>query len=438
VRFVPNGQEEKKEMLAEIGVAKAEELFSDIPKKSLIVGELKIPRALSEKDLRKEIEGIAAKNKNAKQLALFLGGGCYSHFIPAAVPAITGRSEFYTAYTPYQPEMSQGMLQVIFEWQSYICMLTGMDLANASMYDGATAAAEAMIMAKNATGRKKILVAKSVNPQYKEVLATYATAGDLQFREIEAGDAGKEIDGETACLIVQQPDFFGRIGRLEEIGKAAHAKGALLVVAIAEAMSLGFAEKPARYGADIVAMDVQSFGNSMSFGGPAAGVIACTQALMRHIPGRLVGRTVDSEGKQGFVLTLQAREQHIRREKASSNICSNEALCALAATVYLAAVGEKGLREIAEENHEKALLLAQKIEKLGFKLRFGKDFFNEFVVEAKNARGAQKKLLKKGIVFGYLLEDDFPQMKGCILLAATEMNTIEEIENLAEALKVSE
>ncbi len=435
MRFIPNSEKEKREMLKEIGVNNVKELFADVPKKVLIEREMNLQPALNERELRKEIESIAALNKTAKQLQLFIGAGCYNHFIPATVAAITSRSEFYTAYTPYQPEISQGILQAIFEWQTYICLLTGMDVANASMYDGASATAEAMVMAKNFTGRKEVLVAKSLNPEYKAVVETYANAGGLQLREIETKDLVDAIDEETACFIVQQPNFFGCIEKLSEIGKAVHAKEALLVVAIAEAMSLPFIGEPAESGADIVAADVQSFGNAMNFGGPAAGVIACRQQFLRQIPGRLVGKTADADGKEGFILTLQAREQHIRREKAGSNICTNQSLGALAATVFLATIGKKGLKEVAGENHANALYLAEKLQTIGFEFPFGKNFFNEFVAKKKDIKKIREKLLQKNIVFGLLLEENFPELRDCVLLAATEMNSKWEIDKLAAELE---
>ena len=425
MRFVPHSKEVKKAMLKEIGVSGIEELFVDVPKKVLLKGELNIGKPLGEKELRREIEALASKNRNAKHLKLFLGAGCYNHFIPTTVPAITGRSEFYTAYTPYQAEVSQGMLQAIYEWQSYICLLTGMDLANASLYDGASACAEAMLMAVASTKRKKVLIAKGLNPEYKAVLQTYARANGIELKEVEVGGLGT---GETACLIVQQPDFFGRINELKEIAEKLHEKGALLVVAISEALSLGLLEKPSSFDADIVAMEAQSFGNAMSFGGPHAGVIACKQQFIRQIPGRLVGKTVDADGKEGFLLTLQAREQHIRREKAGSNICSNQALCALASTVYLATVGENGLKELAKENNGNANYLAEKLEAIGFELPYGKEFFNEFVVKKKGASELQKKLLEKGFVFGLDLGEDK------LLVAATEMNSKQDIDELVNAI----
>lgn len=434
MQFIPNSEKDKRAMLREIGANNVKELFADVPKSVLVEKELNLPPALNERELRKEIESIAALNKTARQLLLFLGAGCYNHFIPATVTAITGRSEFYTAYTPYQAEISQGILQAAFEWQTYICLLTGMDVANASMYDGASATAEAMVMAKSITGRKKVLVAKSLNPEYKAVVETYANASGLQLREIETSELNKEIDNETACFIAQQPNFFGCIEKLGEIAKQVHAKGALLVVAIAEAIALPFVGKPADIGADIVAIDVQSFGNAMNFGGPAAGVIACRLQFLRHIPGRLVGKTVDADGKGGFILTLQAREQHIRREKAGSNICTNQALCALAATVFLATLGEKGLREMALENNENAKYLASGLKKLGFELPFGMNFFNEFVAKKKGMRQLREKLLQKNIVFGYLLESHFPELSDCALLAVTEMNSKEEIDKLLKEL----
>lgn len=431
MRFTPITEPSRKGMLEAVGIKSVADLFSDIPKKLLVEGQLGLPAEMNERQLRKELESMAAKNSNANQLSLFLGGGSYNHFIPATVPAIVGRSEFYTAYTPYQAEASQGLLQSIYEWQSHICMLTGMDVANASMYDGSTATAEAMIMARKATGREKVLVEKSLNPEYKAVLKTYARAIGAKLIEVEAKELEKELDKETACFIVQRPDFFGRVVSMEKAEKAVHANNSLFIVVVAEALSLAFLPKIAEQKADIVAAEVQSFGIPMSFGGPGAGVIACRQRFLRELPGRLVGKTLDKEGKPGFVLTLQAREQHIRRERAGSNICTNHALCALASTVYLASVGEKGLKEIAGENHKKAEYLAEKLEQLGFELPFGKDFFNEFVAKKAGARQLQEKLLGKGIVFGYLLEEHFPEMQDCLLVTATEMNSEEEIDRLA-------
>ncbi len=435
MRFVPHSEKEKSEMLKEAGVASIGELFKDVPEKVRVKDKLKIGEPLSELELRREIEGLAAKNRSAKQLSLFLGAGCYNHFIPATVPAITGRSEFYTAYTPYQAEISQGMLQAIYEWQSWVCILTGMDLANASVYDGATACAEAMLMAGSARHRKKALVSKGLNPEYLKVLRTYAGANSVELKEIAIEELEKDLDEDVSCLIVQQPDFFGRVEDLKGIAGKLHEKKALLVVAIAEALSLAFCEKPSEYNADIVALEAQSFGNAMSFGGPHAGVIACKQDFVRQIPGRLVGKTQDIEGKEGFILTLQAREQHIRREKAGSNICSNQALCVLASTIYLSTLGEKGLKEIAGQNRENAKYLSEKLEGLGFELPFGDSFFNEFVAKKQGMREMHAALSEKEIVFGYPLELEFSEMRDCVLLAVTEMNSREEIDALVSELE---
>ena len=435
MRFIPIKAKDREEMLNAIGASSISSLFSDIPEDALIGKPPELPPELNEIRLGKEIEGIAGKNRTAKQLKAFIGAGCYNHSVPAAVPAITGRSEFYTAYTPYQAEASQGLLQAIFEWQTYICSLTGMDLANASMYDGASASAEAVLMAKKATGRNKVLVCNSLNPFYKAVVKTYANAAGVILEEVKLDQIGKHLDEETACVLVQQPDFFGRVLKLQQIEKQVHEKSALLVLAVAEALSLAFVEKPSDCGADIVAVDAQSFGNPMSFGGPAVGVIACRKKFMRLIPGRLVGRTQDAEGKPGFILTLQTREQHIRRERATSNICSNQALCALASTVYLALLGEKGLKELAGENNENAAYLAGRLEALGFSLPFGKGFFNEFVVKVKDAGKVQARLLEKGIVFGYSLGNDFPEVEDYILVAVTELNSRADIDMLVKELE---
>ena len=307
-------------------------------------------------------------------------------------------------------------------------MLTEMDVANASMYDGASACAETVMMAKAATKRNKIVVLKGLNYEYLQVLKTYAGAASLELIEVEAEELESALDKETSCVVAQQPDFLGRIVELEEIAGKVHGKNALLVVAVTEAISLGFLNAPGKQGADIVALDAQSFGNAMSFGGPHPGVIACKQELIRQIPGRLVGRTVDSEGKEGFVLTMQAREQHIRREKAGSNICSNQALCALASTVYLATLGEQGLKDVAKQNNENANYLAKKLKEKGFELPPNENFFNEFVAKKPGAKKLQERLLGKGFVFGHALSEDE------LLVAVTEMNSKEEIDALVNAV----
>jgi len=444
LNFIPNTGKQIEEMMQSIGIKSIDELFVDIPEKILLKQELNLPEALSEQELLAELEKISSKNTHPNSVSYFLGAGSYNHYIPAAVPFLVMRSEFYTAYTPYQPEISQGMLQAIYEFQSLICSLTGMDVANASMYDGASALGEAMIMSCNITKRKKLLVSKSIHPQYRETLSTYSWAHGAEIKEISFDKEGitfleelkKEISEEIAAVMVQYPNFFGCVEDLEEIGKIAHEKGALFVVAITEPLALGLIEAPGKFGADIVLGEGQSFGNPMSYGGPGVGFMAVKNEFVRQIPGRLVGRTTDKEGKRGFIMTLQAREQHIRREKSSSNICSNEALAALASAVYLTLLGKSGLSKMAELNAQKANYLYEKLFGInGIKKVFNGKIFNEFVVKVKDAKEIQKKLLKENIVAGYDLGNDYKELENCLLFCVTEMNSPEQIEKLIGVLK---
>ena len=355
MRYIPHTTKDQQEMLKSIGQSSIEELFADIPAKVKLKEETPLPQALSEPELLEELKKVSEKNKKASS---FLGGGSYNHFIPSVVKHIVSRSEFYTAYTPYQAEASQGILQIIYEYQSMICELTGMDVANASMYDGATAMAEAAMLACRHTRKKEIIVSSTVQPEYRKVLKTYAKGTDLGVTESSFTKEGLtpqnfELSADTACLILQQPNFFGSIEDVSSLAKRAHTAGALFIVS-ADPISLGLLKAPGDYGADIVVGEGQALGNPQSFGGPGLGIFAVKKALMRHIPGRVVGQTVDKDGKRAFCLTLQAREQHIRREKAFSNICSNEALAALAATVYLSVMGKSGLRKVAELCSQKA------------------------------------------------------------------------------------
>jgi len=444
VNFVPSTERQKKEMMDSIGIKSIDDLFVDIPEKIRLKDDLKLPEALPEQELLGELEKISSKNADSNSHSYFIGAGSYHHYIPAAVPFLIKRSEFYTAYTPYQPEISQGMLQVIYEYQSLICILTGMDVANASVYDGASAMGEAMIMSCNITKRKKILVSKTIDPQYRETLSTYCWAHGAELNEISFVDGGvtsleelkKEISEETAAVMVQYPNFFGCVEDLDEIGNLAHEKGALFVVAVAEPIALGILESPGKFGADIVLGEGQSFGNPMSYGGPGVGFMAVKEKYVRQIPGRLVGATEDSEGKRGYIMTMQAREQHIRREKASSNICSNEALAALANTVYLSLLGKNGLSKLAELNLQRANYLYDKLIELDeIEKVFSGKIFNEFVVKVKDVNALQKKLLDEKIVAGYDLGKDYPELKDCLLFCVTEMNSPEQIEKLIEVLK---
>jgi glycine dehydrogenase subunit 1 len=430
LNFILNTPKQIEEMLKFIGVSSLNDLFIDIPREILLKDDLKISTGLSEFDLKKHLKGIAEKNKI--DFTSYLGAGAYNHFIPAIVNHIISRSEFYTAYTPYQPEISQGILQSIYEYQSMIAELTGMDVANASLYDGATALAEACIMSSCITGRNRILMVNSVHPEYKEVVKTYCNAHNFDIEEIDEEEIKVKVSDATAALLVQNPNFFGCIEDLKEIERIVHEKNNLLVVSVVEPTSLGLLKSPGSLGADIVVAEGQSFGNPMNFGGPYLGIIATKDKYKRNIPGRLVGLTVDSAGERSFVLTLQAREQHIRRERACSNICSNEALCALACTVYLAALGKHGVKELAELNVQKSHYLANRLKEVGFDLLYDKPFYNEFVVKVKDSAEFNDKLLKNGILGGLDLGWYYSELKNCILFCVTEVITKTDMDRLID------
>jgi len=440
--YISTTEKQRKEMLESIGVNSVEELFKDIPEK-LKIKKLNLNKPLSEAELKKIISDLSKKNANSAEYSYFLGAGIYNHFLPSVVPHLALRSEFYTAYTPYQPEISQGNLQVIYEWQTFISELTGQDLANASVYDGATATADAMIMTKIITKKNKVLIAKSLNPEYKKVLQTYAEANEIEIKEINYKDGllaldelKKELDEKTASVIVQNPNFFGCIESLGEIINLVHDKGALSIVAVSEPVSLGLLKPAGEFDADFVTGEGQSFGIPMSFGGPGVGFYAAKQKHARFVPGRLSGKTTDSEGKEGFILTLQAREQHIRREKAISNICTNQGLMTVIATIHLALLGKNGLKEMAELNLQKAHYAKEKIKELNeFEILFDAPFFNEFVTKTPNAEKVKEKLLEKKIISGFSLEKDFPELKDCVLFCVTEMNSKKEIDKMVEVLK---
>ncbi len=434
MHYVPNTEEQKKEMLEAIGVNNVLELFKDIPQNLILKNNLKLPGALSELEVKRLMENMASKNKiNA---ASFLGGGAYRHFIPSIVNHLLSRGEFLTAYTPYQPEMSQGMLQAIFEYQTMICNLTGMDVANASMYDNSSALAEAAIMAARIKGKKKILISGAVHPEHIEVVRTYTNANSINMVEIDLDNGATNIPDEKdfAAVLIQSPNFFGCIESLEKISKFAHDNSALLVASVNEPTSLGILKSPGSYNADIVVGEGHSFGSPISFGGPYVGFMATKNEFMRQIPGRLVGQTVDSEGRRGFVLTLQAREQHIRREKATSNICSNEALIALATTISLAAFG-KELKTLAMQNLQKAHYAAEQLEKAGIKKAFSSYFYNEFAIRLNDIDKTNKKLIGNNIMPLLDLGKFYPELKNHALICATEMNTKEEIDSLVSALR---
>jgi glycine dehydrogenase subunit 1 len=444
LRYIPNSPEERTEMLEAIGLTSAEQLFDSIPHELRLQRQLNTPAALSEIELLDKFERLGQQNAAARR-ASFLGGGAYSHYIPTIVDHIISRSEFFTAYTPYQPEISQGTLQTIFEFQTLVCQLTGMDLANASMYDGSTALAEAVLMAERVTRRSKVISSAAVHPQYLEVVKTYVQhAGiDLEVADFDenSGLSGaalaEAVDDQTAALVVQSPNFFGCVEDLAALADAAHAKGALLVVAITEAMSLGLLKSPGACGADIVVAEGQSFGVPLSFGGPYVGLFATRDKYARQIPGRLVGEAYDKKGRRGFVLTLATREQHIRREKATSNICTNEGLIALAATVYLETMGRRGIQEAASQCLQKAAYAARRIKAVkGFSLPFTGPCFNEFVVRAPgNAVELLARLAKdKAIEGGIALSRFMPDRTNDFLVCVTETNTREQIDALVAAL----
>ena len=444
MRYIPNSPEERTEMLEAIGLQSAEQLFDSIPHDLRLQRALNTPAALSEIELLDKFERLGQRNPAAQRTS-FLGAGAYSHYIPTIVDHIISRSEFFTAYTPYQPEISQGTLQTIFEFQTLVCQLTGMEVANASMYDGSTALAEAVLMAERVTRRSKVISSAAVHPQYLEVVNTYVQhAGiDLELATIDekTGLTGAAlaaaVDDQTAALVVQSPNFFGCIEDVKALADAAHAKGALLIVAITEAMSLGLLKTPGACGADIVIAEGQSFGVPLSLGGPYVGLFATRDKYARQIPGRLVGEAYDKKGRRGFVLTLATREQHIRREKATSNICTNEGLIALAATVYMEAMGRRGIQEAAHQCLQKAAYAAKRIAGVnGFSLPFSAPIFNEFVVRGpQNAVQLLSRLAKeKGIEGGIALSRFMDNKDKDFLVCVTETNTREQIDSLVAAL----
>jgi len=444
LRYIPNSPEERAEMLDSIGLKSADELFVSIPDNLRLRRQLNTPAALSETELLTRFEQMGARNAGACRTS-FLGAGAYSHYIPTIVDHILSRSEFFTSYTPYQPEISQGTLQTIFEFQTLVCQLTGMEVANASMYDGSTALAEAVLMAERVTKRSKVVAADSIHPQYLEVVKTYVQhAGidlDLVNHNAQSGQSAEELikalDDKTAAVVVQSPNFFGCIEEVSKLAEAAHSKGALLVVAITESISLGLLKSPGECGADIVIAEGQSFGVPLSFGGPYVGLFATRDKYARQIPGRLVGEAYDKLGRRGFVLTLATREQHIRREKATSNICTNEGLIALAATVYLETMGRKGLQEVAQQCLQKAAYAAKKIADLpGFSVPFTGACFNEFVVRAPVAaenlltRLGKEKAINGGLPLSRFMSD----LPNDFLVCVTETNTREQIDSLVSGL----
>jgi glycine dehydrogenase subunit 1 len=442
--FIPHTDQETKEMLKVVGVKDIDSLFNDIPKKYRFP-KLNLPPAMTEMEIMAEMQNISQANESTQDLVCFLGAGAYNHYTPAAVDMLLRRGEFYTAYTPYQPEISQGTLQVIFEYQSLITALTGMEASNASHYDGATATAEAVIMAyQNFRGKKnKIILSPTLNPQYRAVARTYTqgyenliiTGDETTNPSGEPAALIDELDDQTALVIVQYPDFLGNIFDYTGLITKAHEFGAMVAVAV-NPVALGMLKTPGEMGADIVVGEGQPLGLPLSYGGPYLGIFATKKEHIRKISGRLVGETVDGKGNRAYVLTLTAREQHIRREKASSNICTNQGLLALAATIHLSLLGKHGLKKVAELNYHKAHYAAEKIAAIpGYSVCMDHPYFNEFVVCCPApARDINAHLLEHGILGGYELEKDFPEMENHLLVAVTEMNTKEEIDMLCEIL----
>jgi glycine dehydrogenase subunit 1 len=442
MRYLPKSPAERLAMLAEIGAASIDDLFAVIPAEYRLKRDLDVPRQQAESEIVDYFRAAGAKNSTG--FASFLGAGAYRHYRPVVIDSLVQRGEFLTSYTPYQAEITQGTLQAIFEFQTMIAELTGMDVANASMYDGSTGASEAVMMAVRVTGRHKAVVAKTVHPEYREVLATYAkhqglsttlVGYDSKTGRIDLAALEAAVTEETAAVLVQSPNFFGVIEDIPAIAEIVHAKGALLIVSIAEAVSLGVVRPPVE--ADIVSMEAQSFGVALSYGGPFCGVIAAKEKFVRQMPGRLVGQTVDSTGYRGFVLTLSTREQHIRREKATSNICTNQALVALMATIFLTVYGKEGIRELAEHNLAKAAYAAETLAaQPGAKLLFtGAPRFHEFVLQTEEAPSAwSQRLLDAKIVGGIELSRWYPELGNATLWCATEVITREQIDAAAKVL----
>jgi glycine dehydrogenase subunit 1 len=436
--YIPNTKSEQKEMLNLMGYASMDELFSDIPAGLRLTRDLDLPAAMSEPDLLRHMKNLARQNINCETHVCFMGGGVYDHFIPAVVGQTIGRQEFYTAYTPYQAEISQGTLQAIFEYQSMICRLTGMDVSNASLYDGATACAEAMLMAAAVTGRTGMVIAGQVNPQYIEVCETYVkfrginvihVPFDSDTGTVSLEKLGRAITDNCAAVLVQSPNFFGLLEDLEEIGRLAKSKDALFVTAV-DPISLGIMEPPASFGADIVVGEGQALGNPMNFGGPGFGFFACKNACLRKMPGRVAGKTTDSDNRRGFILTMQAREQHIRREKSTSNICTNQALCALSAAIYMSVMGREGFKKVADLCAQKSHYMYDELLKTGrFDPVFSAPFFKEFAVRYKG--GKMEAMTSAMLQAGFMPGIDLAPVAGldnCLLIAVTEKRTRAEID----------
>jgi glycine dehydrogenase subunit 1 len=435
--------DDRADMLRVIGVDRVEQLFEDVPA-DVRFPDLHLPPALSELEASRHLAALAAQNVSVRDWPCFIGGGAYNHYAPSAVGHIMGQPQFYTAYTPYQPEVSQGTLQVSFEFQSLVCDLLGLEVANDSVYDGASAVGEAVLMAQRLTRRERVVLSGSIHPQWREVVRSYVSARDVELAtsavQLDADHLGEQrlldlVDEHTACVVVQQPDVFGHVRDLNGLAEAVHQRGALLVICVADATSLGLLKSPGAWGADIATAEGQSLGLPLQFGGPWAGLMACKADYVRQLPGRISGQTSDHDGRRGFVLTLQAREQHIRREKATSNICTSQTLLAIGITAYLSLMGPRGLREVARQSHAKAVYAADRIATLkGFQLLTPRPFYNEFLVSTPVESGElRRRLVERQILAGvpFLRQ---PEYEHTLLLAFTEQNTRAEIDQLVDAL----
>ena len=443
MRYLPLTERDRAEMLAVVGAPSIDGLFADVPDAARLDGPVDLPRAMGEIEVERLISRMAARNVSAGSVPSFIGAGVYRHHTPAAVDHLIQRGEFLTSYTPYQPEISQGTLQYLFEFQTQVALLTGMEVANASLYDGATACAEAVLMASLVTGRRKDVLAGGVHPHYREVCATYGrfVGFEVHAREPIPGyeDISRFIDRDTSCVVVQNPDFYGEVRDYSGLARMCGEAGALLVIVVTEILSLGAVRPPGEMGADIIAAEGQSLGNTLNFGGPHVGLFATRDKFVRQMPGRLVGQTVDADGRRGWVLTLSTREQHIRRERATSNICTNSGLCALAFTIHLALLGEAGLTRLARLNHAAAVALAERLEEVPGVRIVNRTFFNEFAVQLpRSAAEVVEALATNGVLAGVPVSrfySDRAELANLLLVAATEMTTAEDISRLEQGLR---
>jgi glycine dehydrogenase subunit 1 len=446
MRYLPLSQDDRQAMLAKIGVKNIDDLFANVPAKALLKKPVSLPGYQGEMSVETTLGALASKNTPASSVPFFVGAGAYKHHVPATVDHLIQRSEFLTSYTPYQPEIAQGTTQYLFEFQTQVANLTGMDVANASMYDGSTGCGEAVLMAHRITKRNKAILSGGLHPHYAEVVSGLSNMSSDVVKAMPVDILGSEdlisqIDDETSCVVVQSPDVFGNLRDLTPISKACEKHGALLIAVFTEAVSLGLVESPGRMGADIVVGEGQSIGNALNFGGPYIGLFACKQKYIRQMPGRLSGETVDAEGRRGFVLTLSTREQHIRRDKATSNICTNSGLCCLAFTIHMTLLGQKGLKQLAEINHANAVTLAEMLEGVKGVKVLNETFFNEFTIQLKSdADAVVERMAKKGVLAGVPVSRLLPDSKAfanLLIVANTEVNTDADRVAFVKALKAS-